>query len=76
MYSDSVLQTHLPHSACIDTRRQIQQTMQEVIAEMERAKLRGYDDQAHLLEGIAWRLIGILAGRLPDKSDRKIRIRK
>jgi len=36
--------------------------MWEVIGEMERALLQGNDDQAQLLERIAWRLIGMIDG--------------
>ena len=34
--------------------------MWEVIAEMERARLQGDDGQARRLEGIVWRLVGVI----------------
>jgi hypothetical protein len=42
----------------MDTRRELQQVMWEVITEMERARVQGDDDQAQRLERIAWRLVG------------------
>ena len=46
------------HHGDMDTRRELQQALWEVIAEMERARLQGDDDQARRLEGIGWRLVG------------------
>jgi len=46
----------------MDTRRELQQAMWEVIAEMERARLQGDDDQARRLDGIGWRLVGVIEG--------------
>jgi hypothetical protein len=50
------------HAPCMDTRHELQQAMWEVIAEMERARLQGADDQARRLEQIAWRLVGVIEG--------------
>ena len=41
--------------------------MWEVIAEMERARLQGDDDQALRLERISWRLVWVLDGRLSER---------
>jgi hypothetical protein len=46
--------------------------MWEVIAEMERVRIQGDDDQAQRLERIAWRLIGVIDG-MPGGSYCKIR---
>ena len=43
----------------IDTRRELQQSLWELLAEMERARLQGDDDQAWRLEWIALRLVGV-----------------
>ena len=56
----------------MDMRREIQQVMWEVISVMERARLRGDDDQAQRLERIAWRMIWVIEG-MPGKSYCKIR---
>ena len=56
----------------MDTRRELQQAMWEVIAEMERACLQGDDDQAQLLERIAWRMVGVFEG-MSGRSDSNIR---
>jgi len=56
----------------MDTRREIQQAMWEVIADMDRARIKRDADQAQLLERIAWRLIGVIGG-MPGKSYCKIR---
>ena len=53
----------------MDTRRELQQALWEVIAEMERARLQGDDDQALRLERIAWRLVGVIDGCLSGGSD-------
>jgi hypothetical protein len=50
----------------MDTRRELQQAMWEVIAEMERARFQGEDDQAR-------RLVGVLDGSLSGVSDCWIR---
>jgi len=50
------------HASPMDTRRELQQAMWEVIAEMERARLQGDDDQARRLDGIGWRLVGVIEG--------------
>ena len=44
----------------MDTRHELQQTLWEVIAEMEHARLQGDDDQARRFEGIGWQLVGVL----------------
>jgi hypothetical protein len=56
----------------MDTRHDLQQVLWEVIAEMERARLKGDDDQTWRLERIAWRLIGVIEG-MPGRSDCQIR---
>jgi hypothetical protein len=56
----------------MDMCREIQQVMWEVIGGMERARLRGDDDQARRLEQIAWRLIGVIEV-MPGRSDCQIR---
>ena len=56
----------------MDMRAELQQAVWEVIAEMERALLQGDDDQAQMLERIAWRLIGVIEG-MPGRSDCQIR---
>jgi hypothetical protein len=42
--------------SCMDTRHELQQVMWEVIGEMERALLRGEDDQElrTIVEPLAW----------------------
>lgn len=57
----------------MDTCRELQQALWEVIAEMERARLQGDTDQVQRLERIAWRLDGVLDSRLSGKSDCHIR---
>ena len=57
----------------MDTRHELQQALWEVIAEMERARLKGDEDQAQALERIAWRLIGVIEG-MPGRSDCQISI--
>jgi hypothetical protein len=54
----------------MDTRREIQQVMWELTAEMECARLQDDDDQARWLEGIGWRLVGVLDRNLSGGSDR------
>ena len=46
--------SHTPRDPSIDTRQELQQAMREVIAEMERVRLKGNTDQA-------LRLVGVLA---------------
>ena len=46
----------------MDMRAELLQVMWEVISEMEHARFQGDDDQAQRLEGIAWRLIGMIEG--------------
>jgi len=46
--------------------------MWEVIAEMERARFQGDDDQAWRLERIAWRMVGVIEA-MPGRSDSNIR---
>ena len=53
-------------------RNELLQTLWEAIAEMERARFQGDDDQALRLERIAWRLIGVIEG-MPGRSDCQIR---
>jgi hypothetical protein len=57
----------------MDTRHELQQAMWEVIAAMERARIRGDDDWALRLERIAWRLVEALDGSLSGGSDSDIR---
>jgi hypothetical protein len=44
----------------MDRRHELQQTLWEVIAEMDCDRLQGDDDQARRLEGIARRLVRVL----------------
>ena len=46
--------SHTPRDPSIDTRQELKQAMREVIAEMERVRLKGNTDQA-------LRLVGVLA---------------
>ena len=57
----------------MDTRHELQQALWEVIAEMERARLQSDDDQSRRLEGIGWRLVGVLDGSLSGGPDGWIR---
>ena len=61
------------HHGDMDTRHELQQALWEVIAEMERARLQGDDDQARRLEGIGWQLVGILGMGQSGKSGGKIK---
>ena len=54
----------------MDTRHELQQALWEVIAEMERARLQGDDDQEQRLERIGWRLVGVLDRNPSGGSDR------
>ena len=53
----------------MDTGCELQQAVWELIADMERARLQGDDDQVLVLERIAWRLVGVLDGSLSGVSD-------
>ena len=53
-------------------RNELLQILWEVIVEMEQARVQCDDDQAQRLEGIAWRLVGVIEG-IPGRSDCQIR---
>jgi len=53
----------------MDTRHELQQALWEVIAEMERARLQGDDDQAQRLDRIGWLLVRWLRLRLDSSRN-------